>query len=64
MSTAKLPTRSKPDSGRFKGVGLRLLEDARHPDPPDPPGHLGQRERELFRQAWAERSAERLLDRS
>jgi hypothetical protein len=28
MSTAKLPTGSKPDSGRFKGGGLRPLEDA------------------------------------
>jgi hypothetical protein len=51
MSRAKLPTGSKPDNGRFQGGGLRLLDDARHPDPP---GHLGKRECELFRQAWVE----------
>ena len=27
MSTAKLPTGSKPDSGRFQGGGLRLVDD-------------------------------------
>jgi hypothetical protein len=54
MSTAKLPTRSKPDSGRFKGGGLRLVEGVCHPDPPDPPAHLSKRDRELFRQAWTE----------
>jgi hypothetical protein len=28
VATGKLPTRSKPDSGRFKGGGLVFLEDA------------------------------------
>jgi len=54
MSTAKLPTGSKQDSGRFQGGRLRLVEGVSHPDPPPPPGHLTKRERELFKQAWTE----------
>ena len=38
MSTAKLPTRSRPDDGRFRGGRLRLVEGVCHPNPPDPPG--------------------------
>ena len=54
MSTAKLPTRSRPDDGRFRGGRLRLVEGVCHPDPPDPPAHLSRREAELFRAAWCE----------
>ena len=54
MSTAKLPTGSRHDSGRFQGGRLRLVEGVCHPDPPAPPGHLTGHERELFRQAWRE----------
>ena len=54
MSTAKLPTRSRPDDGRFRGGRLRLVEGVCHPNPPYPPAHLSRRERELFRQAWRE----------
>ena len=54
MSTAKLPTGSKPDDGRFRGGRLRLVDGACHPDPPPPPAHLSRRERELYRAAWRE----------
>jgi hypothetical protein len=54
MSTAKLPTRSRPDDGRFRGGRLRLVEGVCHPDPPPAPSHLSKRERELFAQAWRE----------
>jgi hypothetical protein len=47
MSTAKLPTGSRPDDGRFRGGRLRLVEGVCHPNPPDPPAHLSKREREL-----------------
>ena len=47
MSTAKLPTGSKPDSGRFQGGGLRLVDDylARtlgDSTPPPTPPHPAQ----------------------
>ena len=54
MSTAKLPTRSRPDDGRFRGGRLRLVEGVCHPDPPPAPDHLSRRERELFQAAWRE----------
>jgi hypothetical protein len=54
MSTAKLPTRTRPDDGRFRGGRLRLVEGVCHPDPPDPPAHLSRREQELYREAWRE----------
>ena len=54
MSTAKLPTRSRADDGRFRGGRLRLVEGVCHPDPPDPPAHLSSREAELYRAAWRE----------
>jgi hypothetical protein len=54
VSTAKLPTRSRPDDGRFRGGRLRLVDGSCHPDPPSAPGHLTRREQELFRQAWRE----------
>jgi hypothetical protein len=48
MSTAKLPTRSKPDDGRFHGAKITLVEGTRHPNPPPPPAHLTRCERELY----------------
>ena len=54
MSTAKLPTRSRPDNGRFRGGRLRLVEGVCHPDPPPAPAHLSRREAELYRAAWRE----------
>ncbi len=54
MSTAKLPTRSRPDTGRFRGGRLWLVEGVCHPNPPPAPAHLSKRERELFKQAWRE----------
>ena len=54
MSTAKLPTRTRPNDGRFHRRGLQLIEGVGHPDPPPAPDHLGDRARELFAQAWTE----------
>ena len=55
MSTARFPTSTKPDSGRFEGgARITLVEGTRHPNPPPAPAHLNRRERELFREAWAE----------
>jgi hypothetical protein len=55
VSTAKLPTSLRTDDGRFQaGAKITLVEGARHPDPPPPPKHLSKRERELYREAWAQ----------
>jgi hypothetical protein len=54
MSTAKLPTSSRPDDGRFRGGRLRLVEGVGHPDPPPAPDHLTRREAELYAEAWRE----------
>ena len=55
MSTAKLPTSTKPDDGRFQGgARITLVEGTRHPNPPPAPAHLSKRERELYREAWSE----------
>ena len=57
MSTARFPTSTRPDDGRFHGgAKITLVEGTRHPDPPPPPAHLSKRERELYREAWAEPS--------
>jgi hypothetical protein len=51
-----LPTRSRPDDGRFRGGRLRLVEGVFRPDPPPAPGRFSRRERELFEQCGTSRA--------
>ena len=49
MSTAKLPTSSKHDDGRFQGAKITLVEGTRHPNPPPPPAqHPGYVEKDAL----------------